>query len=252
MPKQDAFQVLRRSFKLLEVMGLRHTGMTFNEISLLFPDAPASSVSRLLKALQDEQIVSKNEESRFYLLGERAIQLGRKLRGQISYSELLRPIIDDLANELGHSSVFFKMADDHFELVVKHEIANGFHYIGEGKSNFNFTTHGAGLVMMANIPESDRDRLWKNSAQKHFSKPRKIEYMAMLQEIRQHGYHLSRKDERDYFTRVMAPVFRGDLFVGSLGISMLGLQTEDEVFFKPLIQAVVDVSKHATEILSRF
>lgn len=252
MAQQDAFPVLRRSFKLLEVMGLRHTGMTFNEISALFPDAPASSVSRLLKALQDEQIISKNEESRFYMLGERAVQLGRKLRGQISYTELLRPVVDDTALELGHSSVFFKMADDHFELVVKHEVANGFHYIAEGKSNFNFTNHGAGLVMMAYIPEADRERLWKNVVQKHASKPRKVEFMAMLQDIRGKGYHLSRKDERDYFTRVMAPVFRGDLFVGAIGISMLGLQAQDEAFFKPLIQKVVDVATRATEILSRF
>ncbi len=252
MAKQDAFPVLRRSFKLLEVMGLRHTGMTFNEISTLFPDAPASSVSRLLKALQDEEIISKNQESRFYLLGERAIQLGRKLRGQISYTELLRPLIDDIADSLGHSSVFFKMADDHFELVVKHEVPNGFHYISEGKSNFNFANHGAGLVMMAFIPEADRERLWKNAIQKHPSKPRKVEYMALLDQIRKQGYYLSQKDERDYFTRVMAPVYRGELFVGSLGVSMLGLQAADASCFDPLIHHVKDYAGKATEILSRF
>jgi DNA-binding IclR family transcriptional regulator len=252
MAQQDAFPVLRRSFKLLEVMGLRHTGMTFNEISTLFPDAPASSVSRLLKALQDEQIISKNEESRFYLLGERAVQLGRKLRGQISYTELLRPLVDQLAREVGHSSVFFKMADDHFELVVKHEVTNGFHYMTEGQSNFNFATHGAGMTLMAYLPEADRDRLWKLSVQKHPSHPNKADYYARMEQIKVDGFYLSRTDERDYFTRVMAPVFRGEQFVGALGISMLGLQAEDVQFFEPLIQTVKETAAHATKILSRF
>lgn len=252
MAQQDAFPVLRRSFKLLEVMGLRHTGMTFNEISSLFPDAPASSISRLLKALQDEQIISKNDESRFYMLGERAVQLGRKLRGQISYPELVRPVVDELAKAVGHSAVFFKMADDHFELVVKHEVPNGFHYIAEGDSNFNFSTHGAGLVMMAFVSEADRERLWKLSVSKHPSKQRKTEYMAQLQQIQNRGYHLSRNDERDYFSRVMAPVFRGELFVGSLGISLLGLQAQDEAFFESLIKQVNEAARRATDILSRF
>ena len=76
--------------------------------------------------------------------------------------------------------------------------------------------------------------------------------MATLEQIRRDGFHLSRKDERDYFARVMAPVFRGDLFVGAMGISMLGLQTQDQDYFKPLVQKVIEVAAQATEILSRF
>lgn len=252
MAQQKSFPVLRRSFKLLEVMGLRNSGMTFNEISALFPDAPASSVSRLLKALQDEQIISKNHASRFYTLGERAVQLGRKLRGQIFYSELLKTVVDELAETVGHSSVFFKMAEDHFELVVKHEVPNGFHYIAPGKSNFNFSTHGAGLVMMAYQMPSDRERLWKQTTQKYPVKIRKSEYMAQLDKIQIDGCHLSRNDERDYFTRVMCPVFRGEQFVGVMGVSMLGLQAQDATYFNPMIQIVKDKAAEATAILSRF
>lgn len=252
MAKQEAFPVLRRSFRLLEVMGQRQSGITFNEVSSLFPDAPASSVSRLLKALQEEKMITKGLESRLYLLGERAEDLGKKLRGQISFSQLLRPVVDALADELGSSAVFFKMNSESFELVVKHEVPDGFHYMAEGQSNINFASHGAGLVMMAYLSPENFERLWKSNVQIHPSKPIKTEFMDKIRKVQENACCYTPIDERSYMSRVMVPVFRGEQFVGALGVSMLGKLDVDKAGIQNMISTVKEKAAQATQILSRF
>jgi len=252
MAKQEAFPVLRRSFRLLKVLGQRSKGMTFNEISSLFTDAPASSVSRLLKALQDEQMIVKSDASRVYLLGDRATQLGRLLRGQMSYAELLRPVVDELAQVSGQSTVFFKMMDDHFELVVKHEVADGFHYIAPGFSNYNFTNHGAGLVMMAYQSPHDVQRLWKLKVQNHASKPSKQAYLQRIQEIREAGYCFNQVEDRNYVIRIMAPVFLNEQYIGAIGFSMFSVQEHDPDYFEQMILEVKEKAVQATHIISNF
>ena len=85
MPRQRETLVgLRRGIELLEHLAAAPQGLSFNELQSCFEELAPSTLSRLLKALQEEGLVENIAPQRSYVLGERAKALGQKLSSRQS------------------------------------------------------------------------------------------------------------------------------------------------------------------------
>ena len=245
MSQRESLPGLERTMILLENIAPRNSGMAFNEIKDLFPEAPASTVSRLLKALLDDELIKKKDEERNYHIGPRARSLGRILCGNIDRAEQLRQIVCDLAEETGHSAAYFELRNNENTLIVKHEIPEAFHYMPEGNSNINFTRHGCAKVLLA----YQDDKTFTSLCSKHNIEIQN-RYRDDIAEIQRSGVNINHNDDRDYYSRIAAPVFARDQFSGAIGITVLGQYSTEE--YESLAEQVKKAAKKATSKLSIF
>lgn len=243
MSQRESLPGLKRTIVLLENLASKDLGMGFNEIKELFPEAPASTVSRLLKTLLDEGLIEKKDEERNYRIGHRARQLGRILCGRIERSELLRPIIRNLAEETRHSAAYFELIDNSNTLIVKHEIPEAYHYMSEGSCNSNFISHGCAKVLMA----FQNDKSFADICSKYNIAPTD-EYMAEMAAIKRADVYINRNDDRDFYIRIAAPVFAENKFAGVFGITVLGQHSNQE--YTALAEQVKKAAAIATDKLS--
>ncbi len=242
MTERGSMPGVRRAFKVLENLADNKDGMTFNELSELFPDAPPSTISRLLKTLCEENLVSKGAGEKNYRVGERTKTLGEKICGEISRAELLRPVVRELAEQTGYSAAYFELTDDTNKLIVKHDIPEAFHYMQEGHFNCNFATHGCAKVLLAYQNTETRKRILGNKINSN-----------LLQELEQvvaDGVIINNKDDREFVTRIAAPVFLKDEFTGAIGVTLFG--TPDQSKLNETVNMVTQAAQKASEVLRKY
>jgi DNA-binding IclR family transcriptional regulator len=193
-------------------------------------------------------LIEKSETSRDYALGDRTLVLGRKLAGTLSTAELLRPAVTKLARESGHSATYFEFGDDANRLVVKHEVADGFHYMREGADNTNFDAHGVARLLLPYQSDVTIERIWD----KHVSTSgwNKADFLAKLATARADRYLISLTDDKDYVTRVVAPVFAQEQFAGALAVTLLGADKSDMSCFENCREAICRLARKAGDMLS--
>ncbi len=216
---------LMRTILLLEYLAPRSSGMGFNEIKALFPDAPPSTVSRLLKALLEENLLAKREDEKNYRIGSRARLLGEILCNHAGRTDLLKTAVRNLAETTRHSAAYFELQDWTNRLVVKHEIPEAFLYMPAGHCNLNFSSHGFAKVLASGQPDEVLNQL----VEQFIPAGERDSYRKELEIIRRDKVCINRHDDRDYYCRIAAPVFSGDAFAGAIGITVLGEHSLEEL-----------------------
>lgn len=137
----------RRALEIIELLARSPSGKNFGAIEQQL-GLSASSLSRLLKMLTDEGWVA-TDHRRKYVIANRAHKLSELLSGRWSESEIVKPIVDRLAQLHGHSACFAKYANYGFVLIHKLEIASSYHFIDTYRINNELFTNEIGLVLLA-------------------------------------------------------------------------------------------------------
>lgn len=240
---------LRRSQAVLRQLAGNREGCTFSHLRTIEPGLTAASLSRLLKAMQAENMVSKDERTGAYCLHNDFIRFAHEIVTMIPPHERLKPLIAALAQSTGESAAWFECIPSGAVLMAKTEIPDRFHYVDVGYAIGNPLDHGVVQVLMAFLPESEvSDRL-----QRHGPPPiTEQDYRRRLEEIRHgrvtiddmirpHGYPV---------TRVARPVFcgAGGVLAGVLlvAIGAASLPMPDQ---ERLTEAVTSAAARATEML---
>jgi DNA-binding IclR family transcriptional regulator len=240
---------LRRSQAVLRQLARNREGCTFSHLRTIEQGLTASSLSRLLKAMQAENMVSKDECTGAYRLHTDFIRLAHEIVGMIPPHERLRPLVAALAQSTRESAAWFECTSTGAVLMAKTEIADRFHYIDEGRAIANPLGHGVGQVLMAFSPESDVcDRLQRLGPPPGAEQ----DYRRRLEEIR-HGRVII--DDINIpggcpLTRVARPVFRGP--GGSLaGVLLVTVWPASSTMQdqERLAEAVTSAASRATEML---
>jgi DNA-binding IclR family transcriptional regulator len=244
---QETLPSLRRGIALLEQLAARGDGMSFNEVRAFFPTVPASTVSRLIKTLLDEELICKDASAKNYCVGERAQALGVLLCGKPSRAELLAPVVKALAKTTNQSAAYFEFADDSNSLVVKHEIAEAFHYMKAGGFNTNFAHHGCAKVLLAYQDDETFERIWR----RHLADSdwHKADYRHEMETIRRKRLLINPHDDLGYISRIAAPVFAGSAFAGALGVTLLGSPGPNVI--EKTAESVKTAALNASKILTR-
>jgi DNA-binding IclR family transcriptional regulator len=216
--KNSSLISLRRGIRVLEFVSLKPAGSTFGEIRNEFPDMTPATLARLLKSMLDEDLLSKNADGRNYQTGIKAKHLANTILGTVSKSEIIRPAVNELAEESGESALFTEYDNDAIRLLVKSEVADGFHYMDENNLNPNLSTHAFGITCLAFQPQ-ETVKTMIDSKKMHGMSRKK--YMETFEKIRSEEIFVNMSDDRKNLARITAPVFSGDKgeFAGVIGIT---------------------------------
>jgi DNA-binding IclR family transcriptional regulator len=240
---------LRRSQAVLRQLAGNREGCSFSHLRTIDRGLTASSLSRLLKAMQAENMVSKDERTGAYCLHNDFIRFALEIVTMIPPHERLKPLIAALAQSTGESAAWFECIPTGAVLMAKTEIPDRFHYVDVGCVIGNPLGHGVVQVLMAFLPEPEvSDRL-----QQHGPPPiAEPDYRRRLEEIR-HGRVIIDDMIRPGgypVTRVARPVFcgAGGALVGALLVS-IGANSSTRLDQERLKEAVTLAAARATEML---
>ncbi len=218
---------VRRAITILETLALRREGLAFNEIAESLADAPPSTISRLLKVLQDEDLICKSDGKQ-YALSARSRRLGRLLSGTTSVQDLAVPVVQDLADETMESAAYYLFVDDAVQIIAKAEKSDSFHYGGLRAENRNFDRNLFGQLCLSHQDEATIRRTLENATM--VEPIQQSSFRTLLDELRREDVVALRKKIRHSpVMRVAAPVFVDGRFAGAIGVSFFGDNVAEDV-----------------------
>ncbi len=212
---------LRRGLDVLEIIAHQSEGCAFNKMRDELDGVAATTLSRILKVLQATEWIDKDKKSGRYILANRTEKLGRLITGQMPHEDLLMPVLTRLAEDADETAAYFENGGDGAMLLAKVERQNSAHMRPAYSSTDKMLTNEFGMVCLAWRPRNDWRRFYKTDAPKGKSFE---QFARALKRIRNEYFFCRRGGPKGAYTRLVAPVFRGDTedFAGAIGITVMG------------------------------
>ncbi len=101
---KPAFQVLERTFSILELFTEEHPEWSTTEVAREL-SLPIPTVHRILSALKRRTYLSQHEETKRFRLGVAALQLGDRARAVVDLRAVALPILRRLSEETGETAL---------------------------------------------------------------------------------------------------------------------------------------------------
>lgn len=220
---------LRRGFEVVEFLARRPDGSGFSEIREALDGLAPTTVSRVLKVLQESGYVDKQAETGKYILSERSRQLGRAITGQLSREEILHPILTRLAEETNETAAYFENGGEGTMLRAKVERENSVHMRDVLSSTWRMAHNEFGQVCLAWRARSDWRKFYEMEPPDGLTFN---QFAKRLETIRKENYFCHAGGSRAGWKRLVAPVFEGEDgdFAGSIGVTLAnGKRTKKEL-----------------------
>lgn len=218
---------LSRTFEVLNFVAESKEGITYTEIGQACEDIAIATLARLLKSMVQENLLQKASSGKYYL-GPEAISFAHKAVTLNSTEELIRPIVEKLAEVSEQSAVYFEIDGDAARIVSKKEWPGSMFYRQVGARNDRIFTHPSALTILAFEEENLVEFLVKAKKPKTAEKN---QFAALLEEIRQRGYFIG-NDPGYPCSRAVYPIFHKGVIKGSIGICVLGQNLDEAVLEK--------------------
>lgn len=106
---KPSFQVLERTFAILEAFDEEHPEWSATEIARAL-DLPIPTVHRILTALKRHGYVTQHEESKRFRLGVAALQLGDRARSVVDLRSIALPALRRLSQDTGETALLTVLA----------------------------------------------------------------------------------------------------------------------------------------------
>lgn len=207
-PPQGA-QAALRAIRLLKLFTNERPDMSLAEISKA-SGLNKTTTHRLLRALQSESLIDRNQASGSYTLGAGLMALGVQALASNDMRRRVRPVLKMLARETGETATLEVPVED--SMLILDEVA-GSHVLGTaGNVGTRWPIHATstGKVWLA-FEEAGLDRLHEElQPLTAKTEVRKDAFPAQLLEIRRRGYAVTVDELEDGYTAV-ATVIRGAL-----------------------------------------
>lgn len=244
MAEKKSLIGLRRGIEVLRLLSRSPEGLTFSVLQKSCTEnIGAPTLSRLLKALIEEQLITKNETNTKYLCGPAFLDL---IGARKSISETVTPAVEVLAERSGQSSAFFLFENKLAVLRAKTEQPDSYHYMPVHGVNTTFKQPFF-LMLIAYLDKDKREHI--------ASRCEDFQYEIF------NGWHgaLDRAAEENLLVstdlmpecpikRIIGPVFKSgnELPVGSVGISMYNADPDRTERYKTLVRLY---AQHASGLL---
>src|SRR5690554_5981826 len=194
------------ALELLEVLA-RNSGAGVTKLAEL-TGSTKSHVFRMLFTLEKRGYVSRNESTRGYTLGYRAVLLGEQAKGQTNLLQAARPVMDALMNKVAENT----------HLIVREGLRSLTLAVSQGPHNVGLFAKtgrlgplhagGGSKVLLAHAPEDVQDQVLSSELERFTDwtivQPEKLK--RILLDIRQSGYHVCENDLDEGAFSVAAPI----------------------------------------------
>lgn len=231
---------LRRGLHVLSYLARHPQGAGFRAMTTTLADIAPSTLTRLLRTLQEEGYIERPE--RLYRLTNRARHFGALLSGQRSRIQSIQAAVETLARATGQSAAFFRRDGNRMILETKAEVTDSFHYVPVGGDNPRLFSFAFGLADLAWSDEGEVRALAREAGVPWTGLRKRLDA------IRRAGGLTEEQERHPGLHRVVAPVHAGHAAPpeGALGISFFAVTVDAEA-----TDAYFDAVRQAAEQLSQ-
>ncbi|RMD80199.1 MAG: hypothetical protein D6820_07065 [Lentisphaerae bacterium] len=209
-------QLVKRVFLIIEHLARQHEGSGFQELARDLA-LPPPSLSRLLRALCEAGIVTKDEQTGRYKPGERLATLVQQLGGERKPEDQLIPVVEGVATRTQCSAAYFELIPGSLVLLAKADVPDSFRYIDRYACSPHVLQHAFGRTILAFQPAHLRES-WIAA----FQRDPDDGFHAILKNVRNQGYYAGIDGCNRLLWRLVIPTGRcGIMGPGALGITSL-------------------------------
>lgn len=237
---------LDAALELLEAMA-RNPGVGVTRLAEL-TGSTKSHVFRMLYTLEQRGYVARNEATRGYNLGYRALLLGEQAKGQTDLVQVAKPLMDALTQKAAENThLIVRAGSRSLTLAVSQGPHNLGLYAQPGRLG-PMHAGGGSKVLLAHAPQDVQDEVLGSELEKFTDwtvvEPKRLR--RILLEIRQSGYHVCEHDLDEGAFSVAAPIrdHSGEVVAAiSIAGPVLRLdETRLEAHIEAVRQAAEDIS----------
>ncbi|MCF7849458.1 MAG: IclR family transcriptional regulator [Kiritimatiellales bacterium] len=200
---------LERGLSILELLAEHPDGLGTSEMARRL-DYPKNFVFRSTAALYQRGYLTRNEESKKFMLSRKLLSMGYAVLQKSGLIESAMPVMRELRDEVRETVVLCTIEEAH-GLVLDHVPGlHSFRLVVDTGMHFELHSSAPGKAILANLSAKERDRIMKVMRFTRFNDntiTTKTAFTAELEEVRKTGYALDRAEELDGIHCVSAPVF---------------------------------------------
>ncbi|QEN09631.1 IclR family transcriptional regulator [Oceanispirochaeta crateris] len=235
-----------RTIKILEVIANTSKGLSLSEISSSL-DIPITSVSDILKALLDEEMIELlDERSKIYGIGVKAFFIGNTFIANTSLIDKAKGIVEELSDRTKNTVFLGKEVNGKITYIYKYEPKDTLIATCAIGSRTNLHCTSLGKTFLAY--DSDLLAGLRGKVLSKITPFTLTDYDALVQEIekvRIKGFAIDNREQNDHLLCVGSPIFdNNNKIVAALSISGLYRGNED-------IEAMGRSVKEASLLISR-
>ncbi|MGE5583733.1 MAG: IclR family transcriptional regulator [Bacillota bacterium] len=218
-----------------------------NEISQM-TGFTKSTVSRLLATMENKGCLERTGDNGRYRLGVKFYIWGNIVQQQqTGLTAVARPVMEKLRDECGEEVSLYVMENESRICLLKVESKYGVAKVSTTGVSLPLHCGASGRVLLAYLPEAERERLIRKEPLKQFTPFTIIDPDQLsknLEQVRKQGYAISTNEREIGAYSVVAPVRDGsNEVIASLAISGPSFRLSEEQLQKNL-QLVLEAAKN--------
>jgi DNA-binding IclR family transcriptional regulator len=196
-----------------------------------------SVVFENLNVLVEEGLIKKDEEKKEYFIGDELLRLSLTHLGNIEIIKVSRPILKDLAKELGETVLLSKIINNRTIIIEKVDGSYPLRFAIDIGAELPLYKGSSAKVYLAFLPDKKREELIKIHQINMNRLKKEIEI------VRKRGYAISKEE---VFTGVYAltvPIFNNsDEIIAAIGVGGPSLRFKKETIVAKILDAAKKVS----------
>jgi IclR family transcriptional regulator, KDG regulon repressor len=190
-------RTLERGLDVLDIFSTGVTKLTLSEIAAKINLSP-STASRLLNTLLSRGYLSRDPETKKYVIGSRALRLNASSFQKFDLRPLAAPVLRRLAEQYNESITLYVVVDGYRVCIDRVETTHALRHVVSIGDRLPITRGAGGRVLLAWMPEDERKELIPSA---------ETGLAAELAQIRQKGYAISMGERDQGVGAIAAPVF---------------------------------------------
>jgi DNA-binding IclR family transcriptional regulator len=205
-----------------------------------------AQVLRIASTLEASGYLVRDPQTKRYRLGIRLFQLGMLVQQQIDLRRIVHPYLERLVAQADESARLIVPYDDGpicLDLVESSQQTRVFAQLGQPMP-WNAGT--SPKLILAYLPEAEREQILGQDQFQRYTENTVTDPDTLRQEIaqiRQHGYHIGRRDLDKDATGISAPLFDHDgAIAGTINFSVPVSRISDERV-EELLQLLLDAAR---------
>jgi IclR family acetate operon transcriptional repressor len=207
----DRYRVpgLERGLAILELLDQHACGLTIERIAEK-TGFPKNGVFRVAMTLWSLGYLTRDEQTKIFMLSRRLLSLGSGLFRQTGLMEAALDVMYDFRDQVKETVLIGTLTDDCGVVLEQVLGLHPFKFMVDPGKSLALNAAAPCKAMAAFLPPAERDALVARAKFKRFNKRTitdKAKYMKELADVRQLGYAVDRAEELDGVWCIAAPVF---------------------------------------------
>ncbi|MHC4873999.1 MAG: helix-turn-helix domain-containing protein [Planctomycetota bacterium] len=244
---------MRRGMQVIQELSNSPEGLSFSSLKKVM-DLPSATLSRLIKALESEDLVVQTNRGANYQLGERFLSIASSALGSHSLEDSINTALKDASSQINESFAYYEPAPEGAALCYKHEKTESF-YFGEPQSILPFIIENGRISInpfaFISLIYSD-DKIRASILERALPNQEDVfEYFEKRKTgVLENGYSIFGNPGSQSFIRVGAPVYAGKngKFTGVVG-TIIESNNYIELGQNFIIEEVCKTAERITELL---